>query len=205
MKTNKVAWFVFVFLSIALGLYPIVYFFTTRNLGLLYPRSDLISENILWNVGFYGHIFFHGLALLIGWCLFSQGVKNQYLKLVEKLRKIYFLAAVVAGICNVAIGLFSEAGWIASVGFVLLGVAWLYTTYSAYAAYREKDLNLYNGMLIYSFAACFAAVTFRLWLPVLQFLLGDFRVAYTIVAWLCWVPNMFFASYIVKRKGIILG
>lgn len=54
--------------------------------------------------------------------------------------------------------------------------------------------------MIYSYAACFAAVTLRIWLPLLTAaFLGDFIKAYTIVAWLCWVPNIIVAYFIVRR------
>ncbi|GAB4428835.1 MAG: hypothetical protein OHK0039_47410 [Bacteroidia bacterium] len=48
-----------------------------------------------------------------------------------------------------------------------------------------------------SYAACFAAVTLRLWLPILTALLGDFLPAYRIVAWLCWVPNLLVALAVI--------
>jgi len=52
--------------------------------------------------------------------------------------------------------------------------------------------------MIYSYAACFAAVTLRIWLPLLMITLGDYLFAYRIVAWLCWVPNIIAAYFIVK-------
>ena len=56
--------------------------------------------------------------------------------------------------------------------------------------------------MIYSYAACFAAVTLRLWLPLLVFLFGDFIKAYVLVSWLCWVPNIIVA-YFIQRS--VLG
>lgn len=53
--------------------------------------------------------------------------------------------------------------------------------------------------MIYSYAACFAAVTLRVWLPLLMIVSGDYLVAYIIVSWLCWVPNMVVANLIVKK------
>jgi hypothetical protein len=54
--------------------------------------------------------------------------------------------------------------------------------------------------MIYSYGACLAAVTLRFWLPLLTvgFQL-DFSVAYPIVAWLSWVPNLIVARWIVTR------
>jgi len=58
--------------------------------------------------------------------------------------------------------------------------------------------------MIYSYAECFAAVTLRIWLPLLTLVLGEFLTAYRIVAWLCWVPNILFAYIWGRRKGITL-
>jgi hypothetical protein len=58
--------------------------------------------------------------------------------------------------------------------------------------------------MIYSYAACFAAVTLRVWLPFLTLIFGEFVLAYKIVAWLCWVPNMIFAHLWVRKKGLNL-
>ena len=87
---------------------------------------------------------------------------------------------------------------------ICLGVIWLYTTVRAYIAIRKKDLSLHQGMMIYSYAACFAAVTLRIWMPLLIMATGQFLVAYKIVAWLCWVPNMIFAYFWVRRKGLTI-
>jgi len=39
----------------------------------------------------------------------------------------------------------------------------------------------------------------------LTFVFQDFTMAYRIVAWLCWVPNMIFAYFWVRRKGLTLA
>jgi hypothetical protein len=55
-------------------------------------------------------------------------------------------------------------------------------------------------MMIYSYAACLAAVTLRIYLPLLAFAFNDFIKAYLLVAWLSWVPNLLVAFYINKRR-----
>jgi hypothetical protein len=50
--------------------------------------------------------------------------------------------------------------------------------------------------MVYSFAACFALVALRIWLPLLTVAFdGTFVPAYRTVAWLCWAPNMAFAAW----------
>ena len=205
MGTNKVAWFVFVFLAILIGLYPLLYFVIDREFGLLASKSDLLLSNVIWNVGFYGHILLGGLALLIGWAQFSKKLRNANLRRHRNIGRVYIIAALISGICAIYIGFYATGGLISSLGFISLGLVWLYTTVKAYLAIRKGDVSLHQGLMIYSYAACFAAVTLRIWLPLLSIAFGDFVIAYRIVAWLCWVPNIIFAYFWVRRKGLMLG
>lgn len=202
--TNKVAWFVFVFLAICIGLYPLFYFFLNREFGLLATKNEDLLLDIYWNIAFYGHILFGGLALLIGWVQFSKNLRNANLARHRIIGKIYVIAAIIGGICGVYLAFFATGGLITSIGFICLGLLWLYTTLKAYFAIQKRDIQLHEGLMIYSYAACFAAVTLRIWLPLLSLTVGDFVVAYRIVAWLCWVPNIIFAFFWVRRKGLII-
>ncbi len=203
--TNKIAWFVFAFLAIGVGLYPLGYILGGKEMGLLLSKSQELLSDTFWNIGFYGHIIFGGIALLSGWSQFSKKLRAKRLDLHRNLGKIYVTSVLISGVCAVYIGLYATGGWVTSLGFILLGLVWLYTTIAAYRAIKKKDLQLHQGMMIYSYAACFAAVTLRLWLPLLTFAFGEFLIAYKIVAWLCWVPNLIFAHLWVRRKGLILG
>lgn len=202
---NKIAWIVFAFLAIGVGLYPLVYWFTADRFGILYSKTAELLANEVWNIGFYGHITFGGLALISGWSQFSKKLRSKNLNLHRNLGKFYVLSVLIGGICGIYIAFFATGGLITSLGFLCLGIIWLYTTLKAYFAIRAKDLALHQGMMIYSYAACFAAVTLRIWLPLLTIAFGEFLIAYKIVAWLCWIPNMIFAFFWVKRKGLTLG
>ena len=201
---NKVAWVVFVFLAIGIGLYPLVYLFASDDFGLLMNKSNELLASAFWKTAFYGHISFGGLALLVGWSQFVKKIRSKRLKLHRNLGKVYVVSALISGLCGVYLGFFATGGLVSSLGFIGLGVIWLFTTARAYIAVKNKDLSLHQGMMIYSYAACFAAVTLRIWLPFLTIVFGEFLLAYKIVAWLCWVPNMVFAHFWVKRKGLIL-
>lgn len=203
--TNKVAWFVFAALSIIIGLYPFLYLFLDQDFGLLASKSDVVLSNVFWNIGFYGHIFFGGLALLIGWVQFSKKIRKANLKRHRNIGKVYVVSAIISGICGVYIAFYAAGGFIATAGFISLGLIWLFTTIKGFFAVRNRDLQLHQGLMIYSFAACFAAVTLRVWLPLLTLSIGDFETAYRIVAWLCWVPNITFAYFWVRKRGLIIG
>jgi hypothetical protein len=55
--------------------------------------------------------------------------------------------------------------------------------------------------VIRNFALTLAAVTLRMYLPLMLFLLHwSFRTSYITVSWLCWVPNLLVAEWIVRRQ-----
>lgn len=203
--SNRVAWVVFGLLAISIGLYPISYLFIDSSYGFLSQKPVELLTNILWRVGFFGHIIFGGIALLTGWSQFSVRLRKKRIELHRKLGKIYVLSALISGFCGFAIAPFATGGWVSALGFLALGALWLYTTYTAYVAIKRKDVDLHQAMMIFSYAACFAAVTLRIYLPILNLIFGEFLIAYKIVAWLCWVPNIAFAFYWVRRKGMQLG
>jgi hypothetical protein len=55
--------------------------------------------------------------------------------------------------------------------------------------------------MIISYSLTYAAVTLRIWLPILLMIFsGDFNTAYRIVAWLSWVPNFIYGIYRFKKN-----
>lgn len=198
---KKVSWITVGILSTLIGLYPIIYFLIDRKIGLLSSKStELLSDN-LWNIGFYGHIIFGGLALLIGWLQFSQKLRRKNIKLHRTIGKTYVVSVLISGICGLFIALYATGGIISVLGFFSLGVIWLSTTILGFKAIKKGNVELHEKIMVFSFAACFAAVTLRIWLPILTSIMGEFTGAYRIVAWLCWVPNIVVAYFIVRKKS----
>ena len=202
---NKVAWLAFGFLAVGVGLYPLMYLLVDGKMGLLNSKTDELLADTLWNIAFYGHICFGGLALLSGWTQFSKRLRRNYLKVHRKLGLFYLLTVLISGSCAVYLSFYATGGWISATGFFFLGVLWVYFTLMAYRAIFQGKVVEHGQWMIYSYAACFAAVTLRIWLPLLTASFGDFVPAYRIVAWLCWVPNLIFARYWFRRKGLSLG
>jgi uncharacterized membrane protein len=186
-------------LAIIVGLYPVLYFIVDRNFGLLQSKPAALLTSIAWNTGFYIHIITGGIALLIGWIQFIEKFRNRRLSLHRTIGKIYVITALSSSIAAIYIAFYATGGIIASSGFMLLGLTWFYTTATAYTSIRNRNLKTHQVMMIYSYACCLAAVTLRIYLPLLTMAFGDFIPAYLTVAWLCWVPNMAVAYLIVKK------
>lgn len=200
---KKGIWVLLVALAIIIGLYPSIYFFTDREFGLLSSKPIELLTNIFWNIGFYTHIILGGIALLIGWTQFSPKIRVRNLTLHKQIGKIYMIAVLLSSITGIYIALFATGGLICSLGFICLGIVWFYTTTKAYLYIKNKQIEEHQKMMIYSYAACFAAVTLRIWLPLLiMHYDGDFVKGYIIVAWLCWIPNLIVARLITRRLTI---
>ena len=83
--------------------------------------------------------------------------------------------------------------------FGLLAVLWLAVTGQAVWLAMQRRIAEHRIWMIRSAALTFAAVTLRLYLPVLVVTMG-FDAGYVAVAWLCWVPNVIVAEWIIRRR-----
>ena len=175
-----------------------MYFFVDRKFGLLGSKTEVLLSNLFWNIGFYGHILLGGIALLIGWLQFNKNLRNRNLKIHKRIGKVYFASVLISGFCGFFIAFYATGGLISQIGFMTLAIIWLYTTIRGFLFAKQGNISRHQYMMIYSYAACFAAVTLRIWLPILSAGFGDFIPAYRIVAWLCWVPNIMVAYFIVQ-------
>jgi len=187
-------------LAVFVGTYPLRYFFVDRNFGLLQLKAEAVLMDPFWNIGFYSHIIPGGIALLIGWIQFSERIRTKRLKLHRMIGTVYVSAALISSLAGIYIACYATGGIIATSGFMCLGLFWFYSTYKGYSSIRNKNINAHKEMMIYSYAACLAAVTLRIYLPLLSFSFGDFTKAYLLVAWISWIPNLVVAFYINKRR-----
>ena len=186
--------------AIGIGLYPILYFFIDMNSGLLNTKEAWLLESTIWNIGFYTHIIFGGIALLIGWIQFVDKWRIANIIMHRNLGKIYLSCVLLSSLSGIYLGVYASGGIIPSAGFVSLGILWFLTSYFGYVSIIKNRLIAHKNWMIYSYSLCFAAVTLRIWLPLLSAFCGEFLIAYQITAWLCWVPNLIVAYFIIKKE-----
>ncbi len=197
---TKVFQILFPILAISTGLYPLLYLLMGLHLDLLDSKSEEILASTFWNIGFYSHISFGGIALLIGWTGFVKKLRSTNIKAHSIIGKIYIVAALISATSGIYLGFFSNGGLIAATGFISMGLIWFYTTIKAYLSIRSKNVSEHDRMISYSYATCFAGVTFRIWMPFFILLFEDIDTAYKVVAWWSWVPNLYVA-HILNKKG----
>jgi len=193
--------FPFVFFAIVIGLYPLLYFIADMSAGYLSSKPAELLTDKIWQAGFYTHITFGGISLLTGWSQFSKKIRAKNISFHRSLGKIYIISVLMSGSAAVYLSFFAIGGIISSAGFFLLGSLWLFSTLKAYLEIREKRTKFHRRWMIISYALCFAAVTLRLWTPVLALLPIEFNTSFQIVAWLCWVPNLIVALLVISTTN----
>lgn len=199
---KRATWAIFVFFALTIGLYPALYFILDRKFGLLGGKPEALLSDIFWNAGFYTHIIFGGIALLTGWIQFNKKIRDRNITLHRRFGQVYVAAALTSALAGIYIGFFASGGAIAAAGFISLGVVWFSTTFEAYRQILRKQIEIHKKWMFYSYAACFAAVMLRLWLPLLTLIFGDFITTYKLVAWLCWLPNLAFVRFFLLKTRI---
>ncbi len=181
------------------SIYPILYFFSGNRFGLRGLKNDETLYDPVWNIAFYIHITCGGVALLAGILPLIQRIRLKNITLHRKSGQVYVLFTLLSSVAGIYMGFFATGGLISSLGFISLGVLWLTVTTFAYLAIKNHNILLHQRLMIYSYAACLAGVSLRIWLPLLIILLNDFTIAYRIVAWLSWVPNILIAFILTKN------
>jgi uncharacterized membrane protein len=203
MKLKNLPWLPFAFFAIAIGLYPLLYFLVDmRSNGLLHSKPQAVLNNVVWNAAFYIHIIFGGIALIIGWTQFSARLRKQKLKLHRFIGKVYVIAVTMSSLTGLYIAFFATGGLVCVLGFGLLATLWLISNIKAYSTVRKGNIHQHQNWMICNYALTFAAVTLRIWLPLLSaFVFHDFITAYHVVSWLCWVPNLIIALIIINKTS----
>ncbi len=198
---KKLLWILFAVGAIGIGLYPFTYFVIDRRFGLLGTKTAELLADTIWNTAFYAHILIGGIALLVGWIQFSKKLRVNKPKIHRQIGKVYVITVLISGMAGVYIALHATGGIWPMLGFLGLALVWLLTTIFAFTAIKKGNVSQHQNLMIYSYAACFGAVTLRIWLPILTEVMGGFYNAYPLVAWIAWVPNIVVAYFIVRANN----
>ena len=147
------------------------------------------------------HVLGSGVALLIGGFQFLPRLRARRIELHRWLGRSYLIAVLIGGVGGIVMATRAHGGLAGQFGFFLLGVVWLVSGWQAYAAVRRGDIQAHRVWMIRNFALTFAAVTLRLYLGLSQAVFGlTFDAFYPVVAWLCWVPNLIIAEWLIVAK-----
>lgn len=126
--------------------------------------------------------------------------------------RVYLFGGVLpSAIVGIPVALLSVMGPVASAGLLVGCVAWLVTAVGGLRAARQHRYAAHARWMICNVALTLAAVTFRIWLPLLtvgqlalpESLVGDgdaaFDRAYALTTWLAFLPNLAVALWFTRR------
>lgn len=187
------------FLSVGVAAYAAFAYGFLPLGSLVHP--DMKTNFVAHAVGIYTHIFGSIVALVLGPFQFSTRLRQKRPHLHRWSGRVYLTVGVlVGGLSGLYMSQYAYGGVVAQAGFATLAVLWLYSGARAYIAIRRGAIDEHRKWMVRNFALTFAAVTLRLYLPA-TFVGGvEFAVAYSIIAWVCWIPNLVFAEWRYNAK-----
>ena len=178
--------------------------------------STYVDTPSIVQIGLYIHIATASLALVIGPLQFVAAIRRRAPRIHRVVGRVYLGAVAIAALASLAILPFNSAAFVGLFGFGALAVLWLFTLVKAYTAIRRREVDAHRAWMMRNYALTFAAPTLRLWLGVLimvQVLAATwagsavdidviFPTAYAAVPFLCWIPNLIVAEWLIRRRGL---
>jgi uncharacterized membrane protein len=147
------------------------------------------------------HIIGAMLAILIGPFQFLEGMrKERLLKIHRWLGRTYLLSVLFGGLGGLYMAPLAHGGVISQLGFTALAILWLFSGGMAYKHIRNREIEQHREWMTRNYALTFAGVMLRLWMPTFVMAGVDFTAGYIVTAWLCWVPNLIVAQWMIHRR-----
>jgi hypothetical protein len=204
-------WIIRCFLLLALAFFTVLmvrlilpYTALRNNIGFLHTKLRIYHIRY-WRFSFYTHVFTSCLVLLAGFTQFAPRLLMRYPLVHRVMGYIYLVViTIVSGPAAMVMAFYANGGWAAKTSFILLDLFWVGTTALAgYWAFRRK-FALHGAFMFRSYALTLAAITLRSY----TYLIGltDWpispREVYILTAWLCWLPNLLIAEWLIRRGWV---
>ena len=139
-------------------------------------------------------------AILTGPWQFSQKLRVRALNFHRWLGRFYLLEVALGSIAGFFMAVVSKQGLPTHLGFGILAVLWFFTGLQAYRMVRRRNIEAHRHWMVRNFALTLAAVTLRIYMPLMLGVLHwPFRQTFITVAWLCWIPNLLAAEWIIRH------
>ncbi len=175
--------------------------YSYRYLGYSGTRSPDVLANAHATPWLVLHVVGSATALLFGSVQLVPRVRSRWPWLHRRVGRLYASGCLVGGTGGLVMAFGSTAGPWATLGFGGLAIAWLATTTMAWRTAVTRDYAAHRAWAIRSWSLTFAAVTFRLCLPIFPLLGLPFVEGYRAASIYAWLINLGVAEWIVRRPG----
>lgn len=195
---RKIGWVVMTVLALFIALYAIALLFVpAMRPPFLRERFLVVPFAVIMHLGG------SAVALAVGPFQLNARLRNRVIAVHRWMGRSYVIGVLIGGVGALILAPMAQSGLPARTGFSLLAVLWLTATAQAYRHIRDRNQPAHRRWMIRSYALTFAAVMLRIYLPLSQVYGISFEPAYQTIAWLCWVPNLILAEWIILRQSAI--
>jgi len=148
------------------------------------------------------HTLFGPIALVCGMVNLLPAMRQRRRWVAHRwIGRTYLVSAFVLSVAGLLLAFHAAGGLASRIGFALLAVLTLVTVVQGYRFIKVRSVRQHREWMLRSYSLIFAAVTLRIWLPLLIIAYqGQFLPAYRWVAWVSWVPNLLFIEYWIRRR-----
>ncbi|GFZ97024.1 hypothetical protein GCM10008018_49260 [Paenibacillus marchantiophytorum] len=200
---RKWAFGILAFFAVAISLYALILYGLPDGLRKQMFVTDKGPLPELWYKILWAHAVSAGLALGIGWIQFIKRLRQSMPNLHRSIGYLYTVLITVAGLTGLYLAFYANGGWIGRIGFGMLSLMWLYTLYhSLRSIIVLRNPIAHGNWMIRNYALSCAAITLRIYIPLAVVLFGvtDTNDSFIVIAWLCWIPNLLFAHWLINRR-----
>lgn len=199
----SLGWLAMLYSAIAIVVY-VVFFYFLSPLVTNHPIAFQIYGGLgqvlaAHPVGLYLHIIPATLSLLLGPWQFLPTFRHSNLNRHHWIGRTYLLTVLIGGLGALYIAQFSFAGLGSQLGFSAQAILLLFSGYMAYTHIRHRRIDSHQEWMIRNYALIFGAVTLRLNIRLFFWLGYNLPEFHALNAWLCWIPNLMVAEYLIYR------
>jgi len=193
---RKIGWAVMTVLALFIAFYAVALLFVPAM------RPPFLRERFLVvPFAVIMHLAGSAVALAVGPFQLNARLRARFLAAHRWMGRSYVIGVLIGGVGGFILATRAQFGLPSSTGFGLLAIVWLASTLTAYRQIRARNQPAHRRWMIRSYALTFAAVMLRIYLPLSQVYGIPFEPAYQTIAWLCWVPNLIVAEWLIAPSA----
>jgi hypothetical protein len=144
------------------------------------------------------HVAGAATALLIVPFQLLGGLRARWPLVHRWLGRVYVIACLAGATGGFFMAFGTTAGPVAGVGFGALAIAWFWANLQGWRMALAGRFAEHRAWMIRSFAMTFAAVTLRIYMPLLPLSGMDPLEAYRLTAYIAWIPNLILAELYLR-------
>ncbi|WP_242698102.1 DUF2306 domain-containing protein [Bacillus sp. SD088] len=164
MVKHKKSWWILIIVSIGVML-PFMYPYLTLDPAK--SRVAITSTTIQYPV-LVTHIALAFIALVAGFLQFVDRIRLKNPRLHRNIGRTYVVSVFISGLLAFVLYFYDE-NFTKALAFLVLAIAWLFTTLKAYRKAIQRHYDEHRKWMIRSFAITLVAVSARILVPVILF------------------------------------